>query len=375
MNRAGRTRRGQPLVSIGLVLLGWVGLRTALWENPFPAQLTGEVSQLLAATPEGGATEQRAMPPTKEVPRDPVSPQQVTGPHQPQARIPGLLAEGLEPVSLAQQKSLLAGGQQGVAHNLLWMAASAYMPLLANVDRLLGQPPAAVPQPAGRLEYAAAQSGRWQADGWLLMRGGDRLAPGAGERPASYGSSQAGAVLAFRLAPSSPHRPVVYARASQALVRNGESELALGLRARPLAQLPLDLHAEMRATRRSGGTELRPSAFATIGMERSDLPFGLETRAYAQAGWVGGKYATPFVDGQIVAERELADFDLARVSVGAGSWGGAQRGAERLDIGPTTSLRIKIGDTSARLSADYRIRVAGDAVPGSGVAVTLISGF
>lgn len=357
-------RRGQPLMFVGLLLLGWAGLRTALWENPFPVQLTGDVSQLLATASEVGIADRPRSASATYI--SPVNQQLPTVqlPDQLQAPPVALNVDGLEAVPLASKEPPFAEGRSEVAHNLLWMAASAYLPLPTSVARLLDQQTSAAPQ-----------QGRWQMDGWLMLRSGDQPSTGPGERPSSYGSSQAGAVLTFRLAPSSPHRPAAYARASQALVTGGESELALGVRARPLLQLPLDLHAEMRATRRLGDTEFRPSVFATAGVEREGLPLGFQAHAYGQAGWVGGKYATPFVDGQIAAVREVAEFDLAQVSAGVGAWGGAQRGAERLDVGPTASVKVELGEVPMRLSADYRIRVAGDAAPGSGVAVTLISGF
>ena len=372
MTGMGEAQRGKPLVFFALMLLGWAGLRIAIWENPFPVVLPQSLPRLLASGPDRetmSAVNSGAI--AHRVPALPAP-----SAHLPQPLPSFQTMEGLEPVPLAQTEPLFAEGMMGAGHNALWMAASAYFPIPTSVGRLINPAQAAplAPTTAG-VERRLQGTALWQMDGWLMMRSGSTAATGAGERPAAYGSSQAGAVLSFRLAPSSLHRPAIYARASKALVEGGESELALGLRARPLAALPLDVHAELRATRSEGMTELRPSAFVTGGLERDDLPLGLLARGYGQAGWVGGKYATGFVDGQIVAERDIAEFDLGQLSAGIGTWGGAQRGAKRLDIGPTASFKVEIGDAPARLSADYRIRVAGDAAPGSGVAVTLIGGF
>ncbi|MCH2487899.1 MAG: hypothetical protein MK010_09195, partial [Erythrobacter sp.] len=71
----------------------------------------------------------------------------------------------------------------------------------------------------------------------------------------------------------------------------------------------------------------------------------------------------------------LARFDLGEISIGAGAWGGVQRGAGRLDIGPSASVALRLGRSPVWLSADYRFRIAGDAQPGSGAAVTLSTGF
>lgn len=216
---------------------------------------------------------------------------------------------------------------------------------------------------------------RWRVDGWLFLRpGGSPIAPG-GARPASYGASQAGAVLAFRLAPHSARRPSAYARVSHALVAQGESEAAIGLSLRPLPRFPVTAHAELRATRRRGAIELRPAAFLAGDFAHDHLPFGLAARGYAQAGYVMGDFATGFADGQLAVDREVRQFDLGKLRVGAGAWGGAQKDASRLDIGPAASFVFELADAPVRLSLDYRLRVAGGAEPGSGAALTLSTGF
>ena len=64
-----------------------------------------------------------------------------------------------------------------------------------------------------------------------------------------------------------------------------------------------------------------------------------------------------------------------RIDFGAGIWGSAQRGAARLDIGPTIGVAVPIARRAIRLSADWRERIAGDARPGSGPAFTIGSDF
>ena len=135
------------------------------------------------------------------------------------------------------------------------------------------------------------------------------------------------------------------------------------------------MQAEMRAQRVAGRTNWRPAIAAVTEVPRVDLPLGARADIYAQAGFVGGEFATPFADGQLRVSREIADFDLGKVDAGAGVWGGAQRGAARLDVGPTAGLDVRIGDVPARLSVDYRQRIAGDAAPQSGIAVTLSTSF
>jgi hypothetical protein len=236
--------------------------------------------------------------------------------------------------------------------------------------------------PVPYLPSARAQAMRWSADGWILWReGGNGFnLPGAGLPGASlpsgaYGSSQAGLVLRYRLAPGSPHRPTLYLRASSGLYRPRGEELAAGLALRPLPALPLAVMAEGRVTRTLGGEVVRP-AFAVVSeLPAAKLPFGLRGEAYAQAGWVGGKDHTPFIDGQARLDKPVIRAGKSELRLGAGAWGGAQNGAQRLDVGPSATLDLPVGRVNTRLSADYRFRVAGDAAPGSGAAVTFSAGF
>jgi hypothetical protein len=196
----------------------------------------------------------------------------------------------------------------------------------------------------------------------------------AGVRPAAYGGSQAGLAARYGLAPSG-RQPALHFRASYAPDRPRQAELALGVGARPLAGLPVRAQAELRATITGGMTELRPGAFAVTEFAPVTLPLGLTAEAYAQAGWVGGRFATPFADGQARVMRSAARPGPVRLSAGVGAWGGAQRFAERLDIGPTIEIALPDAPAPLRVSLDYRVRVAGKAAPGNGVAVTVASGF
>jgi hypothetical protein len=64
-----------------------------------------------------------------------------------------------------------------------------------------------------------------------------------------------------------------------------------------------------------------------------------------------------------------------RLSFGGAAWGGAQKDASRFDIGPTLRLDLSVGEVPARISVDWRERVAGDAAPESGVAATVSTRF
>lgn len=193
--------------------------------------------------------------------------------------------------------------------------------------------------------------------------------------PSAYGASQSGAMLRYRLGDGRADSPLLFARASRALVDGGETELGLGLGWRPLASLPIAAYADLRVTDGQGGRLVRPAAYLVTEFAPWRIDERIEAEAYLQAGYVAGDFATPFVDGQARIERRMARFGDAELRLGPASWGGAQDGAARLDLGPSASLRFAIRDVPVRLSVDYRFRVAGEAEPGSGAAVTIVSGF
>lgn len=221
---------------------------------------------------------------------------------------------------------------------------------------------------------------RWTADGWLLLRsgtGGPSLATGA----ASYGGSQAGGVLRYGLASSSPLRPQAYVRISTAIGGPAQqAEAALGLMARPVRRLPVAVLGEMRLQQQAGSSRVRPVVMAVTELPPLALPLAVEAEAYAQGGWAGGSGATAFFDLAATAQRPvLRPLPGIQLSAGGGVWSGGQRGAARLDLGPRIELRGMVGPPSRRIGVrvgvDWRFRVAGRARPGSGPALTLAAGF
>ena len=381
MNRL-RPRRGQPLIALGAVLLGWVGLRAALWEEiALPALPTPVADAVAKVLPRVVQPQARAVPPAPAA----IMPTVRTPPPAPMALPPALIAApppASLPVPLPEFAPVGGGGGQtarvAAAHQLAWMAGVAQLPLPRFVmDRLSAteRSAALMPAEARQARVAPLSAKRWSADGWLLLREGGVGATAAGLPSPSYGASQAGAVIRYRLAPTSTHRPALYLRATSAVQAPRGEELALGLSARPIARVPIALQAELRATQQTGGTTWRPAVGAVTELPRFDLPAGLSGEAYAQAGYVGGPNASAFVDGQLRIERRLARLGRGELRAGLGAWGGAQKGANRIDVGPSATLDFPLGGGQGRVSADWRLRAAGNAAPKSGPAITLSAGF
>jgi hypothetical protein len=214
---------------------------------------------------------------------------------------------------------------------------------------------------------AALLPGRWSASAWLLLRrsdGGANLAQGG-----TLGGSQAGARLAYRVN-DDPARPLALsARIYAPLERPQGAEAAIGVDWRPVAGLPVHILAERRERiGREGRSDFALTLYG--GAERRLLRGRLRLEAYGQAGAVGLRERDLFIDGSL-----RAGLALGPGEVGAGLWGGAQPGAARLDAGPQVTTRFAIGQSSFRASAEWRFRVAGDAAPGSGPAVSIGADF
>jgi len=98
------------------------------------------------------------------------------------------------------------------------------------------------------------------------------------------------------------------------------------------------------------------------------MPARFSLDAYFQGGIVGFNSRDKFVDGGLTLTRPL----FRNFFDGAGLWGAAQPGVYRIDAGPRVSMEVR---DNIRIHLDWRQRVAGNAEPGSGPAVTLAGDF
>lgn len=345
--------RGQPLLLLGGLLAGWaclrIGMVQASWSQPLPAAAV-QISELFRHTASEGA------------------------------KLP------FANLQRSQQARHFGTPSASASTFRLRMRSSSFPPAINEPGSKPGPtaidlpvpPPGGVPGAAPSLAAAGParspiRPARWSADGWVMLRG-DGAAPVIAPGP-SYGRSQAGAVLRYDLAPGSKRRPQVYLRASEAIGGARERQLAAGLSLRPLPGVPVRIAAEARVIETAFGTSLDPAAYAVSELPPVDLPMGMRAELYLQGGYVAGQYATLFVDGQVRVEKPVSRVGPAEVSVGAGAWGGAQEDSARLDIGPSAAATFPLGEAYGRLAVDYRFRIAGDAAPASGPALTLSAGF
>jgi len=350
-------RRGEPLAALMLLIGGWTGARLLLWESPFvgAASASGKTPPIVESP-----VPQRGFPTANEFSATPV------------LQAPGV-RRSWSPSTLRSFPALIPPLQtvtgSSIAPQIPQQVRALPPALASSVNAAVA--PTNVPLALASVTSAS----RWHFGAWFAWRDGSglpRVANGAGA--ASYGGSQVGAMVQFDLA-RGPHRPALHMRATYAPDRPRHAEIAGGIGVRPLGSLPIRVMGEARATQTAGRTEIRPAAFAVTEIPRLTLPWRLQAEGYGQAGWVGGRYATAFADGQVRVTRVVASTGRVRFRAGAGTWGGAQKFAERIDVGPTVSAELAQDKLPLRLPLDYRLRVAGNASPGDGPSLTLSTGF
>lgn len=219
-------------------------------------------------------------------------------------------------------------------------------------------------------EPGSTSAGRWSGSAWLLLRNG---------APAAYiatngqlGGSQAGALLRWRANRSDRLTTALTARLSGPLSDSHGAELALGGEWHPFARQPVWLGIERRIAL---GAHARNAWSAQIvgGFWKPDLPLGLVGEGYGQAGIVGLRNRDAFVDGQVRIAAPVGSPQGPRIGVGL--WGAAQPGVSRLDMGPVVAVPLTLGRQRVAASVEGRLRVAGDAAPRSGIALTLGTDF
>lgn len=332
--------RRAPLRFLLAVLMLWVGVRAAILLPGWPDAMAPVPAAAASPGPAAAGPPPAAAAPIDSAPDTSAAPV---------ARQRPLLVRSQEP-SPPPRPAAGSGPPDRLALALPAPAASTG-PKAASPPSLI-----AFPAPGAR-----PGTSRWAASAWLLVRdeGGAALAPGG-----SLGGSQAGARLSYALG----GRLALSGRFYLPLRRRSGAELAVGLDWRPVRSLPVNLLAERR--QRLGRDGRNAFALTLYGGTGHALAPRLRLDLYGQAGLVGLRRRDLFADGSARLSRRLGPIEL-----GVGAWGAAQPGAARLDAGPSLAWRLPARDANLRLQADWRFRIAGDAAPRSGPALTLAADF
>jgi hypothetical protein len=218
--------------------------------------------------------------------------------------------------------------------------------------------PQSLPQAASKARFD-----RLQLSAWALLRG--KPGPTSLAAGGTLGGSQAGARLTYNISPLL----AASLRSSSPVGGARGGEVAAGIRVTPFRSIPMSVTAERRqAIGRTGGGRSAFAMFVEGGVYQRPIAWGIELDAYAQGGVVGIRSRDLFFDGGYTLTRPL----FGRYSAGLGMWGGVQPGLYRVDVGPRVSMRVR---DNMRVHLDWRQRVAGNAEPGSGPAVTLAADF
>ncbi|MCC2977527.1 hypothetical protein LK533_12680 [Sphingomonas sp. PL-96] len=360
-------RGGQPLKFLLVVLAGWTGARAALLWPGAPLAVPAAASASLPAMAD-------TLPTTR-----PLAARALAG-ISADAAVPPYAGTDPE-VTLLTAQDLVAEAPPpppgttptlGLAEPLTILAAAAdppRTPVPAPAPATSSPPPA---QNAAPVEPALVPRppgpGRWSASAWAVVRGGSMAGNGV-FGPAQLGGSQAGARIRYALARTLS----LSGRLSTPLKGIGR-EAGLGFEWQPLTSpIPLSFLLERRFALDSGpgGTALG----AITGINPTRVYGPLELEGYGQAGVVVRNRRELYADGALRLLYPLVEDRRFRLSLGAGTWGGAQRGARRLDVGPAVVATVPTGGPTLRVAAEWRQRVAGNAAPGSGPALTLGTDF
>lgn len=219
---------------------------------------------------------------------------------------------------------------------------------------------------------AATADRRWSLAVTSYWRGNDGTPTVGPDSATRLGGSQSTARLTYLIDRSLLLR--AYVRAAHTPGRRDGLDVAVGVAVRPLKALPLDIHAERRTVVTGPGRDTT-LVYAAGGVDNQALPRDFRLSAYVQAGAADDGTVVGFADGAVAVQREVAARGGMRLSLGTMLGGAVQPDARRIDAGPRATLVLPNVGQGAQIALDWRERLAGNARPGSGLAVTLAADF
>ena len=354
---------------LGLAVAGWIGVRAAvLGMLPRAGLFTIERSE--AKTPPIVPTQFPTIEPVA-----PTEPYAAAGPYASAGYAQQQMRPVMVPVYYAAQVSRPVAAATPNLDALLPLPRRSFVPsggagddmAMTNLARVSMPARSSVPvQVIPAAPPLRPGLDRLQLSSWALLRN-QQVGVAASRSLATggqLGASQAGARLIYNF----NRQLALSVRMSSEVGRRG-GEVAAGIRVRPLMSLPVWLTAERRQrVGRFGGGRSDFALFAEAGLYQQPLPWSFTLDSYLQGGVVGVKSRDLFVDGALAITRPV----YRNFSFGFGIWGGAQPGLARLDAGPRMTVQVR---RNVKVHADWRQKLAGNARPGSGPALTLSGDF
>lgn len=237
------------------------------------------------------------------------------------------------------------------------------------------------PRRAQWQSQAKALKRRWSGEAFALVRNSP-VDPATGFATGPLlGASQSGAALGYTVNPLARRRLTVTARLNAATDAAGRTDprtaqAAFGVRyqLRPALAVSAERLVSLGEAARDDWL-IRLSS----GITRQTPVVGQNLRfdAYGEVNLLGNGDA--LAAGQARALAPVFGKGNVSLAAGLGSWGSIQNtgGATigRFDIGPSAAVRLGRGRLALELTADYRQRLAGKALPASGPTLTLSSSF
>lgn len=343
---------GRPLRFLGLVLGGWIAVRTVVLVQSMPGP-TPEIARG-RALPRPLPARSQPLPPVAWVAAARRLP--IAGPV---VLLPARAPSFAQPMAPAWQRH--PGDPGRVALALLGLTRlGASEPVAEDLRDSEFRAPVTPYRPP------APGAGRLSGSAWLIARGGS----GHGQSPlgGQLGGSQAGFRLAYALDRS--RRLALVGRVATPLAGAGR-EAAAGIEWQP-TRLPVRLVAEQRIAIDGGGGGPAVGVVGGVG----PVPIGdFRLEGYGQAGVIGRERGVAYADGALRIDRAIARYRGATFTAGVGAWGAAQPGAERIDVGPMIAVSLPVERRRVRVALEWRARVGGQAAPGSGLAVSIGGDF
>ena len=341
--------KGQPLLVLGLILCSWTVMRVNLalpsdQKIIHPNHIAVSLRKALRSEPENSApntTERRKFEAFASQPENPA----------PLAKITRL---SQRPVTLAVRANIVPFTPKAFAEE------GSVSTLIAAIS-----PPSAAPKPAKE-----PKSLRFSGSFWLLVRGG----AATNLTSPSLGASQVGGRALLPIATVGQRTRLSASFRTSAALRGRGEEIGLGFSFKTNGALPVEMIAERRFALSKGERD-RWSLLVASGFDDVKLTHRISVDGYGQAGVVGMKDRETFAGGSLSVRHDLMTRSHLKASLGLGLWGDAQKGASRVDFGPELVAKARLGQQPIRVSAQWRFRLSGKAIPDSGPALAIAGDF